>query len=162
MEVIAKKSKQATHLNIFVLVIGIGLMVAGVILLICLIGTNSFSSKNHTMNFAFVLCVVILIGLGIIIILKSYIQIKINNRLSENLIVYDNEKLIFVDGYSCIPSKIIKVEYKKAVARNDDSLLPDIEQNYGYLTIYTEDKTITYNQVENVEEVHNKLLFLMK
>jgi len=162
MEVIAKKSKQAAHLNIFILVIGIGLMAAGVILLIFFIVTNSFSSDNHTMNFAFILCVIILIGLGLFAIIKPYILMKINNRLSENLIVYDGEKLIFADGYSCIPSKIINVEYKKAVAPSNDSLLPDIEQNYGYLTIYTKDKTITYNQVENVEEAHNKLLFLMK
>lgn len=162
MEIIAKKSKQANKLTVFSLILGIGLIVAGLILLIWLIASNSFSSDNTTMNIAFIICVVVLIGMGLWIFVKSYIIKKINDRTSDNLIVYDNEKLIFDDGYNCSPEDIIKVEYSKAVARNEDSLLPDVEQNYGYLTIYTTQRNITYNQVADVENAHNKLIYYMK
>ncbi len=162
MEVIARKSEHANRLITFICTIGILFIISGLILLFILIGTNSFSADDMAMNFVFIYCVASLVGLGLLLFFISFIQIKRTNSLPDNLIIYNNEKLIFADGYTCCPSQIINIKYSKATIHNHNSLLPDAEQNYGTLTVYTENKTIKYYQVENVEDVHNKLLYLMK
>lgn len=90
-------------------------------------------------------------GLCLIAICVFYI-VKIS-KTPEEIIRFDGEKLYFPEG-SYYPDQIEKVHYHQAHARGFRYY------SWGKLSVYFADKVLEYCFVEDVQDVHNRLLQL--
>ena len=159
MEIIAMKSKEAKRRIVFVRAITAFLTIISVLFLIFLISEGFFSAADFAMIFEFAAVFLMLIGLDAFLIIMGHKANKRDANLPDILIVYDNGQLKFADGYTCSPADILKVEYRRA--QTNSGYFHTISSN-GRLKVYTMDKTITYFNVEDVEDAHNRLIYYMK
>ena len=153
------KSKEAKRRIVFVRAITAFLTIISVLFLIFLISEGFFSAADFAMIFEFAAVFLMLIGLDAFLIIMGYKANKRDANLPDILIVYDNGHLKFADGYTCSPADILKVEYRQA--QFDSGYFHTISRN-GKLKVYTKDKTITYFNVDDVVDAHNRLIYYMK
>ena len=164
MEVIARQSSKANSFVIYIIVMGIGLFLFGAIMLLWLVSTNSFSSGDVGMNVLFAFAVAIPVCTGLFMVIAGGVQKRRYDNTPGDLIVYKEGLLFFAGGYICSPLEIVNVEYERTVlpgARKSVVFPPTSTQDYGSLKVYTKKKTLKFNNVEDVEKAHNRLMHYM-
>ncbi len=92
--------------------------------------------------------------IGLTLIVAGLIICIFYLRTPKVVITYDGNKLS-IGGQEYKPSQITSVNYRRARARHTHYL-------WGSITVKIGGKTYRYSFVANVEEVHNRLIALMK
>lgn len=97
---------------------------------------------------------VFLIVIGVICLIISVVVLIGIIRTPADIITRKDEFLCFPDGSSCNLSEIKQVNYRRASARG-------LQYKWGKIIIVLNDRTIIYNYVADVVQVHNRLIELM-
>ena len=134
MEIIARKKSGLLLLYSFVILLGIFM---GVL-------SANLDEDSTERGFTLLGCVVIVI-VGIIICVSVL-------RTPKIIIQYDGEYLILREGKFRV-NQLGRVNYRRAHARG-------IHYNWGKIILLLDGREIVYNNVADVEDVHNRLMEL--
>ena len=134
MEIIARKKSGLLLLYSFVILLGIFM---GVL-------SANLDEDSTERGFTLLGCVVIVI-VGIIICVGIL-------RTPKIIIQYDGEYLILREGKFRV-NQLGRVNYRRAHARG-------IHYNWGKIILFLDGREIVYNNVADVEDVHNRLMEL--
>ncbi|MDE7107420.1 MAG: hypothetical protein K2O39_03775 [Clostridiales bacterium] len=160
MKIIARKREEPAHVNY------IGIFTGGLIILadiIMIIISFSFGWFTYDVLFDIFLAgfLIVMGGMGVGWIMYCILTKKIQNRLPDYLIVYDNDEFIFADGYRCKPTDIVDVICNKAHNYAENPYLRK-SYEFGSITVKTKDRTISYSSVETVEVAYTLIYECIK
>ena len=90
---------------------------------------------------------------GITLVIFSVVYLIKISKVPEIIIIYENGELRFPDG-SCNITELKKVEYRQAHGRYHLA-------EWGKIILTLNDRTVEYDYVANVVQVHNVIIQLM-
>ena len=151
MEVIAKRKDDV----VIGFALGLGfLAVSFVVFLICikLVGKSSPGNSSNVLVTLLMVCVLFVPIIGILIwrIVKFQKTPKVP-------IVFENGKINFRNWFECAPAEIESVNYQQARGGKYGRYT----YQWGKLTVNAKGQKITYDYIEDVVAVHDRLIALM-